>query len=58
MREQRVPLRQKTDPPAFDGEVIVLERGAVVQRARQAELAANPATDFVRQFWNLPPAPR
>ena len=50
-----VVTHDRSDAELLDGEVIVLERGAVVQRGRQAVLAANPATDFVRQFWSLPP---
>ncbi len=38
------------DAEAFDGEVIVIERGCLVQRGRLGDLAAHPATPFVRQF--------
>jgi len=52
-----VVTHDRSDAELLAGEVIVLERGGVVQRGRPGELAGNPATDFVRQFWNLP-APR
>jgi molybdate transport system ATP-binding protein len=38
------------DVEAFDGEVIVIERGCLVQRGRLGDLTAHPATDFVHQF--------
>jgi molybdate transport system ATP-binding protein len=38
------------DAEALDGDIAVIEAGAVVQRGRLADLAAQPATDFVRQF--------
>jgi len=38
------------DAEALDGDIVVIEAGAVVQRGRLAELAARPETDFVRQF--------
>ncbi|HEX2659040.1 MAG TPA: ATP-binding cassette domain-containing protein, partial [Polyangia bacterium] len=58
LRALRIPTvvvtHDRTDVELLDGQVIVLERGEVVQRGRQAELAASPATDFVRQFWTVP----
>ena len=38
------------DAEALDGDIVVIEAGAVVQRGRLADLAARPQTDFVRQF--------
>jgi molybdate transport system ATP-binding protein len=38
------------DAEALDGDIVVIESGAVVQRGRLAEVAARPQTDFVRQF--------
>jgi molybdate transport system ATP-binding protein len=46
-----IVTHDRADAEAFGGEVIVLERGAVVQRGRSGELAASPATDFVRTFF-------
>ena len=45
-----IVTHDRADAEAFDGEVIVLERGSAVQRGRLGELAAHPQTDFVRQF--------
>ena len=42
------------DAEALDGDVVVLEGGAVAQRGRLAELAAEPATAFVRQLVSGP----
>jgi molybdate transport system ATP-binding protein len=39
-----------SDAEALDGDIVVIERGAIVQRGRLAELTANPRTEFVRQF--------
>lgn len=38
------------DAAALDAEVVVLERGRVVQRGRLESLRAAPATDFVAEF--------
>ena len=38
------------DAEALDGQVVVLEAGAVVQRGRLAGLAAGPATPFVKRL--------
>jgi molybdate transport system ATP-binding protein len=38
------------DADTLDGDIVVIEAGAVVQRGRLADLAARPETDFVRQF--------
>jgi molybdate transport system ATP-binding protein len=38
------------DAEALDGDIVVIEAGAVVQAGRLAELAAAPRTEFVRQF--------
>jgi molybdate transport system ATP-binding protein len=45
-----IVTHDRADAEAFEGEVIVLERGAMVQRGPLPELAAHPKTDFVRQF--------
>jgi molybdate transport system ATP-binding protein len=46
-----IVTHDRADAEAFGGEVIVLEQGGVVQRGRSEELAAKPATDFVRTFF-------
>ena len=38
------------DAEALDGDIAVIEAGRIVQRGRLAELAAAPATEFVRRF--------
>jgi molybdate transport system ATP-binding protein len=45
-----VVTHDRADAEAFDGEVVVLEAGAVVQRGRLDELGAHPATAFVGQL--------
>jgi molybdate transport system ATP-binding protein len=45
-----VVTHDRADAEAFDAEIVVMEGGAIVQRGRLADLAARPATDFVRQF--------
>jgi len=45
-----VVTHDRADAEALDGEVVVLEGGAVVQRGRLATLAAQPATAFVSRF--------
>ncbi|HVV50459.1 MAG TPA: ATP-binding cassette domain-containing protein [Polyangia bacterium] len=40
----------RADVEAFEGDVLVMEAGAVVQHGRLADLCAHPATDFVRQL--------
>jgi molybdate transport system ATP-binding protein len=45
-----VVTHDRADVEALDGDVIVLEAGAVTQRGSLTELAAHPATDFVRQL--------
>jgi molybdate transport system ATP-binding protein len=49
-----IVTHDRADAEAFDGEVIVVERGRAVQRGRLGDLAANPQTDFVRQFLERP----
>jgi len=49
-----VVTHDRADAEALDGEVVVLEAGAVVQRGRLAELAAQPATAFVKQLVSDP----
>jgi molybdate transport system ATP-binding protein len=50
-----VVTHDRADAEALDGEVVVLERGATVQRGHLRELAAHPETDFVRQFLGQSP---
>ncbi|HXU06639.1 MAG TPA: ATP-binding cassette domain-containing protein [Polyangia bacterium] len=38
------------DAEALGGDIVVIEAGAVVQRGRLADLAAQPKTEFVREF--------
>jgi molybdate transport system ATP-binding protein len=38
------------DAEALDGDIVVIEAGAVVQTGRLSDLAARPQTEFVRQF--------
>jgi len=45
-----VVTHDRADAEALEGDVIVLENGAVTQRGRLADLAANPATAFVREL--------
>jgi molybdate transport system ATP-binding protein len=45
-----VVTHDRSDVESLDGEVIVLERGSVVQRGHLSEIVARPATEFVRQF--------
>jgi molybdate transport system ATP-binding protein len=45
-----VVTHDRADAEAFAAEIVVVEAGSIVQRGRLAELAARPATDFVRQF--------
>jgi molybdate transport system ATP-binding protein len=45
-----VVTHDRADVEAFDGDVVVLEGGAVSQRGRLADLAARPATEFVRRL--------
>ncbi len=45
-----VVTHDRADAEALDGQVVVLEAGAVVQRGPLAELAAAPATPFVKRL--------
>jgi molybdate transport system ATP-binding protein len=45
-----VVTHDRADAEAFEGELVVIERGTVVQTGRLATLAANPATEFVARF--------
>jgi molybdate transport system ATP-binding protein len=45
-----VVTHDRADAEALDGDVLVLEAGAVVQRGRIDELLASPRTPFVRQL--------
>jgi molybdate transport system ATP-binding protein len=45
-----VVTHDRADAEAFEAEIVVMERGAIAQQGRLPELAARPATDFVRQF--------
>jgi molybdate transport system ATP-binding protein len=42
------------DVLALGGKVVVVEQGRIVQQGTSAELAAQPATDFVAEFFNSP----
>ncbi|HVU52475.1 MAG TPA: ATP-binding cassette domain-containing protein [Polyangia bacterium] len=54
LRAWRLPTVVVTHDPAdaetLDGDVLVMERGAVTQTGRLPELSRAPRTDFVRQF--------
>jgi molybdate transport system ATP-binding protein len=45
-----VVTHDRADAEALDGDVVVLEGGAVVQRGQLAALAAHPATPFVKRL--------
>ncbi|HEY4394515.1 MAG TPA: ATP-binding cassette domain-containing protein [Polyangia bacterium] len=45
-----VVTHDRADAEALDGDVIVLENGAITQRGRLADLTAHPATPFVREL--------
>ena len=45
-----VVTHDRADAEALDGDVVVIEAGAVVQRGRLPELAAHPATAFVERL--------
>jgi molybdate transport system ATP-binding protein len=45
-----VVTHDRADAEALDGDVVVIEKGAVTQRGRLGELAAQPATPFVEQL--------
>jgi molybdate transport system ATP-binding protein len=49
-----VVTHDRADAEALDGQVVVLERGAVVQRGQLAEMAACPATSFVKRLVSGP----
>jgi len=64
LRAWRLPTvvitHDRDDAAALDGDVLVMERGRVIQRGRLAELERRPETDFVRQFTagrGTPPPP-
>lgn len=54
LRAWRLPTvvvtHDRADAEAFDGELLVIEHGVVVQSGRLDALAANPASDFVARF--------
>jgi molybdate transport system ATP-binding protein len=54
LRALRLPTVVVTHDPAdavaLDGDVLVMERGAVTQTGRLADLAREPRTEFVRRF--------
>lgn len=54
LRAWRLPTivvtHDRADAESFDGELVVLERGAIVQRGRLEQLTAAPGTDFVARF--------
>lgn len=41
------------DARALSADMVVLERGSVVQRGTLAEVAASPATDFIAEFFGI-----
>ena len=45
-----VVTHDPADAEALDGDVLVMEHGAVTQTGRLADLSRDPRTDFVRQF--------
>jgi molybdate transport system ATP-binding protein len=45
-----IVTHDRADAEALEGDIVVIESGAVTQRGRLAELAAAPATEFVRQL--------
>jgi len=45
-----VVTHDRADAEALDGDLVVIERGAVAQRGRLADLVAAPRTDFVREL--------
>jgi molybdate transport system ATP-binding protein len=45
-----VVTHDRADAEALDGHMVVLEAGAVVQRGQLAELAASPATPFIKRL--------
>lgn len=54
LRDLKIPTVVVThdvaDAEILDGDIVVIEGGAVVQRGRLAELCTRPETEFVRQF--------
>ena len=54
LRAWRLPTvvitHDRADAEALEGDVLVMERGSVVQRGRLADISARPQTEFVRQF--------
>jgi molybdate transport system ATP-binding protein len=54
LRAWRLPTvvvtHDRADAEALDGDVLVIERGAAVQRGRLADVTAAPRTEFVRRF--------
>jgi molybdate transport system ATP-binding protein len=54
LRTWKIPTvivtHDRADAEAFDGDVIVIVEGAVVQKGRLAELSARPQTEFVSRF--------
>ncbi len=45
-----VVTHDRADAEALDGDVVVLEAGAVAQRGRLDQLEAHPATEFVKEL--------
>jgi molybdate transport system ATP-binding protein len=45
-----VITHDRADAEALDGQIVVVESGAIVQRGRLAELEAGPRTAFVHQL--------
>ena len=45
-----IVTHDRADAAALGGEILVMERGAVVQRGRLSELGTRPDSPFVRRF--------
>jgi molybdate transport system ATP-binding protein len=50
-----IVTHDRADAEAFDGELLVLERGVIGQRGTLGEVAARPATAFARTFFGSEP---
>jgi molybdate transport system ATP-binding protein len=59
LRAWRLPTvvvtHDRADAEALDGDMLVLEGGAVAQRGRLADLTAAPQTEFIRRFASRQP---
>jgi len=50
-----VVTHDRADAEALDGDMLVMERGAVVQRGRLADITVAPRTEFIRHFVSRQP---